>query len=156
MLRQQMCEPMPALSTLCPEARVLDGVLERAAHKDKNQRFADAAAMATALADAARGLGEPAQRRAEAPRPTRPGTLRTARPGTLRAERPRTRDGGWLRTGALLICGVALAAIAALGGVIYMLDSPQGAERRVLLQRALSSILESTSDARPPPPPRRR
>jgi eukaryotic-like serine/threonine-protein kinase len=150
LLRQQVCEPLPALSALRPEARALDAVLERATHKERSRRFADASAMAAALATATSRRAEPAPHRTAAPRPA------AARPVTLRPARSRAAEGSWLRTGALLLCGVAMAAILALGGVIYMLDSPQGAERRVLLQRAFSSVLKSEgTERRPTPPPRR-
>jgi hypothetical protein len=37
---------------------------------------------------------------------------------------------------------VALTAIVLAGGVIYLLDSPDGASHRVLLQRALAPLLD--------------
>jgi hypothetical protein len=47
-----------------------------------------------------------------------------------------------LRAGALFVCGLALAAIVLAGGVIYLLDSPDGASHRVLMKRALAPLLD--------------
>ena len=44
--------------------------------------------------------------------------------------------------GAVLISGLALAAIVLAAGLIYWLDSPEGEARRVRMKRALPSLLD--------------
>ena len=138
-LRQQLIEPLPLLSATLPKERLsreLDVVLQQATAKEKSKRFPDAKAMASALEEVLRG-----------PR-------RSARPPAAPASRPppahsrgarrlppkgRSVVGRVLSAGAVLVCGVALAAIVVAASVIYLLDSPEGASHRVLMERALSS-----------------
>jgi len=132
LLRQQLVDPLPRLGDVrqgVQGSEQLDALLLRATHKEKQRRFADAGEMAAALL-------ELAPRRAT-------GKARAPRAGSLRPVSPRSsRLGGVLRAGALLVCGVALTAIVLAGGVIYLLDSPDGASHRVLLQRALAPLLD--------------
>lgn len=145
-LRQQLIETLPLLSDTLPKERLsrgLDVVLQRATAKEKSKRFADAKTMASALEEV---LGGP---RASA----KPATALASRPPPAhsRGERRSTSKrrgvvGRVLSAGAVLVCGVALAAIVVAASVIYLLDSPEGASHRVLMERALSSPVD------PPPP----
>jgi len=132
LLRQQLVDPLPRLGDVrpgVPGSERLDSLLLRATHKEKKQRFADAGQMAAALQ-------ELAPRRANS-------KARTARAGSSRPLSPRpSRVASVLRAGALLVCGVALTAIVLAGGVIYLLDSPDGPSHRVLLKRALAPLLD--------------
>ncbi|HKO91541.1 MAG TPA: serine/threonine-protein kinase [Polyangiaceae bacterium] len=126
LLRQQLLEPLPRLGDVrhgVQDSERLDSLLSRATHKEKKQRFASAGEMAAAL-------------EAIVPRQA----AGKARPP--RASRRPSPVGGVLRAGALLVCGVALAAIVLAGGVIYLLGSPDGASHRVLLKRALAPLLD--------------
>src|SRR5690606_2171010 len=104
------------------------------------ERYADARAMATALAEAAAELWAA-------------GTRATLSPAARPSGRSRRRRGfgGVLRAGALLVAGVSALAIGVASSVIYLLDSPRGDERRVLLQRVLASVLNEPSAASEPP-----
>jgi serine/threonine-protein kinase len=143
-LRQQLVEPMPLLSEVLPEAcsrPELDAVLQRATHKEKEQRFADAKSMAIALGNAQPQTGGS----------TRPASLDARAPAQLRAARRRPARRGSLlgrvlRGGAVLVSGLALAAIVIAAGLIYWLDSPEGESRRVLVKRALPSLLEEAKE----------
>jgi serine/threonine-protein kinase len=138
LLGQQLTAPVPRLRELLPDAAslsALDEVIQRAVQKDANARFSDARAMATALAAAAAELPAPGARRTPAP--------------AARSRRPRQRraGSGVLRAAALLVSCVAALAIVLASGVIYLLDSPRGDERRELFQRVLSSLLDEHSEA---------
>jgi eukaryotic-like serine/threonine-protein kinase len=130
LLRQQLVEPLPHLHELkpkLPRAAELDIVLQRATDKDKTRRFADAAEMAAALRAALAWPEQPAARASLVP-------ARAAR-------RPQRRESdGLLRTGALLVCVLALAAILAAGSVILLLGGPDAGARRVQLKRAIASL----------------
>ncbi|HEU4580375.1 MAG TPA: serine/threonine-protein kinase [Polyangiaceae bacterium] len=155
LLRQQLVEPLPRLTQLRPAppallAVALDPLLERATDKDKTRRFAQAREMADALQAAL-----PAQLRARQEpiaRTTGAGTLSAATlsgtpfTGTLRARGRRrgSRAGSLLRAGALAVCVIALAAIVVAGGIIYLLDGPEGDSHRVLLRRAIASLWGSS------------
>jgi hypothetical protein len=52
---------------------------------------------------------------------------------------------------ALLVSCIAAIAIVIASGVIYLLDSPRGDERRELIQRVLSSFLDDPSNPSEPP-----
>ncbi len=138
-LAQQLAAPMPRLRDACRDGvwlSPLDEVLQRAAEKEPSQRFPAARAMASALATAAAELGS----RAARPSVSLP-AARTP-DGAPRSRRARSdRIGGLLRASAVLISCVAVLAILIAGGVIYLLRSPGGDERRLLLQRVLSSLL---------------
>jgi serine/threonine-protein kinase len=127
LLRQQLVEPLPRLADVQPGVQGserLDAVLSSATHKEKKQRFADAREMAAALEELAprRATSKARSRRPRSPRPS--------------------PVSGVLRAGALFVCGLALAAIVLAGGVIYLLDSPDGASHRVLMKRALAPLLD--------------
>jgi hypothetical protein len=53
-----------------------------------------------------------------------------------------------MRAGAVLVSCVALVAILIAGSIIYLVESPGGKERRVLLQRVLSTASQPTSAPR--------
>jgi serine/threonine-protein kinase len=139
-LRQQLVEPMPLLSEVVPgvaRGPELDAVLQRATHKEREQRFADAKSMASALGNALPQTGgsiRPASSSVHAPAHLRTGRRRPSRRGSLL--------GRVLRGGAVLVSGLALAAIVIAAGLIYWLDSPEGESRRVLVKRALPSLLD--------------
>jgi eukaryotic-like serine/threonine-protein kinase len=144
-LSQQLSAPVPRLAELLPHASQLSGLddlIQRAVHKDASARFADARAMATALAAASAELQAPALARTLSP---------AARAGRTRRPRSRSAVSGLLRAVALLVSCVAAIAIVIAAGVIYLLDSPRGDERRELMQRVLSSFLDEAS---PPTEPR--
>ena len=150
-LHQHMVEPVPRLTD--PDLAPLDAIIQRATQKDPAQRFVDARAMATALADAAATFREPpagsaapnAQRATQAgSRVSQPG--RPSHPRAARRAAPAPAS-GLLRAGAVLISCVALTAIVIALGVIYLVESPGGAERRALFQRVFSSVLDG-SEAR--------
>jgi serine/threonine-protein kinase len=135
-LSQQLADPVPPLADVRREGSQLsrlDDVIQRAAHKEAGQRFPDARAMATALALAAAEVVSSAAR----------STASTGRaPGSRRPRPGRGHVGRLLRASAVAVSCVALIAIVIACGVIYLLDSPGGDERRVLLQRVLSSLWE--------------
>jgi serine/threonine protein kinase len=142
MLAQQLADPVPLLCDDRPETLRLSGlddVIRRAAHKEPSQRFPDGRAMATALALAAAELALPAARRSPAPAGRAPDGSRRARSGG------RGPVGRLLRASAVAISCVALITIVIASGVIYLLATPGGDERRVLLQRFLSSLLGESS-----------
>jgi len=150
MLRQQLLEAPPLFADVLPNARVLDAVVQRATQKEKRLRFQSAAAMSAALVEAASALSQPARgapRRSAHPPPPGHGASRRA-PASHGGAAQRA-----LHAGAMVVCGLALAAIAIAGGIIYLLESPEGAEHRVLLRRALASVLGSASDEKPPAAP---
>jgi serine/threonine-protein kinase len=137
---QQLSAPVPRLSEVLPDAPQLssvDDVIQRAVHKDASARFADAREMATALAAATAELRAPAGARASSP----------AARSAARTRRPRGRSviSGLFRAAALLVSCIAAMAIVIASGVIYLLDSPRGDERRELIQRVLSSVLDDPS-----------
>jgi serine/threonine-protein kinase len=133
-LGQHLSAPVPRLVELQPDAVSLarvDDVIQRAVQKNASERFTDARAMATALAAAAAEL--PAAARSHSP---------AARAGA-RSRRPRAGAvSRVIRAVAMLVSCIAALAIVIASGVIYLLDSPRGDERRELLQRVLSSLLE--------------
>jgi serine/threonine protein kinase len=138
---QHISAPVPRLVELQPGVALLsriDEVIQRAVQKEAGERFSDARAMATALAAAAAELGTPAVR-----------SLSPAARTGARSRRPRNKGAvsGALRAGAVLVSCVAVIAIVIASGVIYLLDSPRGDERRELLQRVLSSLLDEQSKA---------
>jgi hypothetical protein len=53
----------------------------------------------------------------------------------------------------MLVCGLALAAIAVAGAIIYLLQSPEGAEHRVRLQSALAALFGSANQQKLPAAP---
>jgi eukaryotic-like serine/threonine-protein kinase len=134
-LQQQMVAPVPHL--LAPELAPFDALIQRATRKEPAQRFADARAMRSALADLAAQLAQPSpgarSRRA-------PAALDVSAPGAARRA-PRAAGHGLLRAGAVLLSSLALTAIVIACSIIYLVESPGGRERRALLQRALSSVL---------------
>jgi serine/threonine protein kinase len=137
---QQLSAPVPRVSELLPDAPQLSGVddvIQRAVHKDASARFADARAMATALAAATAELQAPARARASSP------AARSA--GRTRRPRAESAISGLLRAAALLVSCIAAIAIVIAAGVIYLLDSPRGDERRELIQRVLSSFSDDPS-----------
>lgn len=143
---QQLSAPVPRLAELLRDAGQLSGlddVIQRAVHKDASARFADARAMATALAAAAAELQAFGLAR------TSPPAARSL--GRTRRPRAPSAVSGLFRAAALLVSCIAAIAIVIASGVIYLLDSPRGDERRELLQRVLSSFLDEPS---PPPEPR--
>ncbi|HTV18677.1 MAG TPA: serine/threonine-protein kinase [Polyangiaceae bacterium] len=148
-LSQQLSAPVPRLADVVPGARHLariDAVIQRAASKDASERFADGRAMATALAAASAELPAGTERsRSSAARAT-------ARP---RGARRRSGGGSLLRAAAVLVSCIAAIAIVIASGVIYLLDSPRGDERRELLQRVLSSVLDEPNAAPDQPTPQR-
>jgi serine/threonine-protein kinase len=149
-LSQQLSAPVPRLAPLKPREASLariDEVIQRAVQKDASDRFSDARAMATALAAAAApATSAPALRRTHAP---------VARAGA-RTRHPAQRGvvSRALRAAAVLVSCIAAIAIVIAAGVIYLLDSPRGDERRELLQRVLSSLLDEPAPE--PPAPQRR
>jgi serine/threonine-protein kinase len=145
-LRQQLIEPLPLVSATLPKeplSRELDVVLQQATAKEKSKRFADARAMASALEQVLRGPRRSA--RPPAAHASRPPPAHSRGARRLPPKR-RSVVGRVLSAGAVLVCGVALAAIVVAASVIYLLDSPEGASHRVLMERALSS----PSDPAPP------
>jgi serine/threonine protein kinase len=150
MLRQQLVERTPLFADVLPEAHVLDAVVQRATQKEKAQRFQTAAAMSAALAEASSALSATARRSprrsSHPPAPQRGASRR-------RPSADRSVIGRALHAGAMLVCGLALAGIAVAGGIIYLLESPEGAEHRVLLRRAIASLLGSANDEQPPAVP---
>jgi len=134
-LKQQMIDRVPALAE--PALAGFDALIQRATHKEPAQRFADARALRSALADVvAAGRAVPAlapNGGARAPAVSRP----APRAGTSRA------GSGLLRAGAVLVSCLALTAILLACSVIYLIESPGGEQRRELLQRALSSLLNT-------------
>lgn len=145
-LRQQLVAAVPALED--PALAPFDALLRRATHKEPAERFANARAMREALADAVKNssalqaggsaLGHPAG----SPSPSAPRRHPTAAPHARRlAPRRGGAARGLLRAGAVLVSCLALTAIVLACGVIYLVESPGGDERRALLQRALSSAL---------------
>jgi serine/threonine-protein kinase len=155
-LRQQLIESMPLLSNSLPKERLrreLDGVLQKATAKEKSKRFADAKAMANALEEA---LGGPqGSIRPPAGSASRP-LAAPARVGRRSPPKRRGVVGRLLQAGAVLVCGVALAAIVVAVSVIYLLDSPEGDSHRVLMERALSPEVDPPPPANPKPPRRSR
>lgn len=145
---QQLSAPVPRLGELGPGTvplSCLDEVIQRAAHKDASQRFADARAMATALAAATAELEAPAR-------------ARTLSPAARATRRPRRSSAPsavarLFRGAALLVSCIAAIAIVIAAGVIYLLDSPRRDERRELIQRVLSSFLDDPAGAPPPRAP---
>jgi hypothetical protein len=149
-LRQQMMEPMALLGEVLPRARLspeLDVVLQRATDKEKERRFADAKSMASALAKALPPTGG-ATRPASDDVPSPAAHPRSARG---RPARRRSLLGRVLRGGAVLLSGLALAAIVLAAGLIYWLDSPEGEARRVRMKRALPSLLDEPKQNNPRP-----
>jgi serine/threonine protein kinase len=145
-LGQQLVDPLPRLPEVLrgtPQLCRLDDVVQRATQKEPSQRFPDARAMATALAAAGAELASPsAGRSLVSERRAAGGSRHRARPGHPDAV------GRWLRASAVVISCVALIAIGIAGSIIYLLSSPGGEERRVLVQRVLSSLLDEP-DQRP-------
>ena len=137
-LSQQLAQPVPRLPRARQVSR-LDDVIQRAVHKEASQRFPDARAMAAALATAAGEL------RASAASPS--SSVPARAPGRARRSRAGHRGplARLLRAGAVLVSCLAVMAIVLASSVIYLLDSPGGDERRVLLQRVLSSLFEPES-----------
>ena len=147
-LRQQLIEPLPLLRDALPKerlSRALDVVLQKATAKEKGKRFADAKAMASALEEVlggSRGAARPPTLGSRPP-PAHP------RGGRRLPSKRRSVVGRVLQAGAVLVCGVALAAIVVAVSVIYLLDSPDGASHRVLMERALSQPLDPAPPATP-------
>jgi eukaryotic-like serine/threonine-protein kinase len=150
-LRQQLIEAMPLLSDTLPKERLsreLDVVLQKATAKEKSKRFPDAKAMASALEEVLGGprrSARPPARLASRPPPAHSRGARRLPP------KRRGVLGRVLSAGAVLVCGLALAAIVVAASVIYLLDSPEGSSQRVLLERALSSPPDPAPPARPKP-----
>jgi serine/threonine-protein kinase len=148
-LRQQLVEPMPLLSEVLPRAGLnpgLDLVLQRATDKEKDQRFADAQSMASAL-------GKALPRAGGSTRPASLGVRSPAQPHTPRGRASRRGSllGRVLRGGAVLLSGLALAAIVIAAGLIYWLESPDGEAGRVQVKRALPSLLDEPKQDKPKP-----
>jgi hypothetical protein len=151
-LRQQLVEPVPLLGELGARAHgsaLLDAIIQRATSKEQPQRFADARAMATALAEVVLELAPPAARRSDA------SVQRVQRVQPSLTNTPRRRGASssghtsrLLRAALVAVSCVALLAIVIAGGVIYLLKGPHGAERRLLLERVLSSVLHEPGSRR--------
>lgn len=141
-LRQHMVEPVPRLAELIEPTlgQLLDGLVQRATSKDPKARFPDARAMSDALKDVARVLATPSK----SPSRAAPVGVAAERRRASRASDSTSSMSRVLHAGAVLVSCVALAAIIVAGSVIYLLRGPEGAERRVHLQRALSSVLDDT------------
>jgi eukaryotic-like serine/threonine-protein kinase len=137
-LQQQMVAPVPRLTD--PALASLDALIQRATQKEPGQRFADARAMRLSLADVAAGSN---QRLTGANAPAASPRSPQARPSLQRASRSvaPAQASGLLRAGAVLVSCLALTAIVLACSIIYLIESPGGKERRALLQRALSSVL---------------
>jgi eukaryotic-like serine/threonine-protein kinase len=142
-LHRQMIEPVPPL----PGAGLgpFDGVIERATRKDPAQRFADAGAMREALARATATFNGSAR-----PLPSR-STPARAQPDARRELHPATAGSRLMRVGAVFVSCLALTAILIACGVIYLIESPGGKERRALLQRVLSASDSSAASHEPAP-----
>jgi len=139
-LRQQLLEALPLLGSVradLPRVDSLDAILQRATHKEKAQRFADARAMKSALAGVALELAVAERHPSRSARPRAGGDRRITQ---RTASRGVSRVGRLLRALAVLVCILAVLAIVVAGAVIYLLDGPEGASRRVSLQRALSAL----------------
>jgi serine/threonine protein kinase len=133
-LQQQLVAPVPRLTA--PELARLDALIQRATQKDPALRFADARAMRASLADL---VAELVQLNGGARTPRAPG-VSVARASRRAAPAPAN---GLMRAGAVLLSALALTAILIACGIIYLIESPGGHERRELLQRALSSVLDA-------------
>ncbi len=137
MLQQHMVAALPSLAKALPQGAAsppLDRLLARATAKEPDHRFRDAGQMAQAL----RKILE----QSSSPRPER--AARAASPGLI---------GRALRAGALLVSLLAFAAIVVLLGLIYLLQSEDGAVTRDLLERALPGLfqrLDPPSDPKSP------
>jgi serine/threonine protein kinase len=136
-LQQQMVAPVPRL--MDPELAGLDALIQRATQKEPAQRFGDARAMQLALADAAPSSNH-INTPAGATRSRSPRAHPASPPGAPRRVAP-AHASGVLRAGAVLLSCLALTAIVLACSIIYLIESPGGKERRALLQRAFSSVL---------------
>jgi len=140
-LHKHMTMPVPRLPS--PALAPFDAIIQRATQKDPAQRFSDARAMRDALASVAAALTSASGK---------PGAAASV--SAVRAPKPRARRGpshgagGVMRVGAVLVSCVALAGILIACSIIYLVESPGGKERRVLLQRVLSTASDTISAPR--------
>jgi serine/threonine-protein kinase len=126
-MRMHASSPVPLVSSVRPDARALDDVIQKALAKDRDQRYASCEEFAAALDRAF-----PTETAVPAPPPTQvPPQARHPAPGAAMTAND-TRDGGGVSPGwtvfaiAVLLAGGALAA--AIGFGVIDLDGEQPEE----------------------------
>jgi serine/threonine-protein kinase len=136
-----LADPPPALSTVRPDLRVLDGVLATAMAKHPEVRYATAGALAEALRGAlvSRGVAADADATRAAPAAEPPSGTRVTTP-----VRTRSRRGWWLAA------AVAVAAIGgAVAGVLVTRDSGGGSQPKLeTFVDRVEGVLERSSRGR--------
>jgi hypothetical protein len=148
-MQQQLSTPLPplpaelALGTARP---ALDALLRRATAKASAERFADAGALAAALAPIVARAQSPGAPAESSGPPLSPPHAPTRPPERRPTPLPAGLVARALRAGAVLVSLLSLLGIVLLGGLIYLLRTPDGDTYRTLLRSALPDLLDDDKE----------